>query len=154
MKYLVCEVWFGNFFWGDIGISGKSQGSSTQKPQVSITSQTGVMTKKLWKITILKRLGDIWFGKFLVRQYRNIRKVTRVIHAKTPGVYQVPNLCYSQKLQKITIFKRLSDVCLVIFLWGDIGISGKSQGSSTWKPQVSIKSQTWVMPKNCKNRHF
>ena len=64
LKYLVCEVWFGKFFWGNIGISDKSQGSSMQKLQVSITSQTGVMAKKLWKITILNRMSDIWFGNF------------------------------------------------------------------------------------------
>ena len=37
-----------NFLWGDIGLSGKSQKSSTGKPQVFIKSQTGVMVKKLW----------------------------------------------------------------------------------------------------------
>ena len=80
-------VWFGNFLWGDIGISKKSQGRSTQKPQVSIKSQTGVMVKKLQKITIFKRLRDVWFGNFFMRWYKNIREVTRVIYAKTPGLY-------------------------------------------------------------------
>ena len=84
------------FLWDDIETSGKSQGSSTQKPQVSIKSETGVIAKKLQKITISERLRDVWFGNFL---------------------------------------------------WDDIGISGKSQGSSTRKCQVSIKFQTGVMAK-------
>ena len=70
-------------------------------------SQTGIMAKKLQKITIFKRLRDVWLGKFFVRYYRSIRKVTKGIHAKTPGLYQVPNWSYDQKLWKITIFKRL-----------------------------------------------
>ena len=50
-----------NFLWGNIGISGKSQGSSMRKLQVSIKSQIWVMAKKLQKITIFKRLRDVWF---------------------------------------------------------------------------------------------
>ena len=88
MPFLRGCVMFGlvTLLWADIGLSGKSQGSSTRKPQVSIKSQTGVMAKKLWKITIFKRLRDVWFGKFFVRWYRNIREVTRVSHTKTPGL--------------------------------------------------------------------
>ena len=67
-----------------------------RKAQVSIKSQTKVMAKKLQKITIFKRLRDIWFGNFFVRRYKNIREDTRVIQAKTPGLYQVPNWSYDQ----------------------------------------------------------
>ena len=37
---------------------------------------------------------------FFVGQYRNIREVTRVIHAKSPGLYQVTNWSYGQKTQQ------------------------------------------------------
>ena len=37
------------------------------KPQVSVKSRTGVMAKKLPKITIFKRLGDFWLVEFVVR---------------------------------------------------------------------------------------
>ena len=89
-----------NLCWGDIGVSGKQHTSSTQKPQVSIKSQTGVMAKKLPKITIFERLRDFWFGEFVVRWHRTIRKVTYVIHEKTPGLYQVPNWSYGQETAK------------------------------------------------------
>ena len=62
-----------------------------RKPHVSIKSQAEVMAKKLPKITIFKRLCDFWFGEFVVRYYRTIWEVTKVIYAKTPGLYQVPS---------------------------------------------------------------
>ena len=86
-----------NLWWGDIELSGKLQGSSMRKHHVSIKSQAGVMAKKLRKITILKRLRDFWFGEFVVRYYRTIWEVTRVIHAKTPRLYQVPSWSYGQE---------------------------------------------------------
>ena len=80
---------------------------------------------------------EVWFGKY--RWYRNIREVTRVIHLKTPGLYQVPNWSYSQKNCKKSQFLIGCVIFdLTNFLWGDLRISGKSLGSSTRKPQVSI----------------
>ena len=81
----------GNFLWDDIGILGKSQEASMWKPQVSIKSQTGVMAKP--NQTLRNLLKIVIFGIF-VRWYKNIREVTRVIHAKTPCLYQVPELRY------------------------------------------------------------
>ena len=49
------------------------------------------------KITNLERFRDVWFGKFISWQYRTVRDIIRVIHAKTPGLYQVPMLRYAQK---------------------------------------------------------
>ena len=137
-----------NLSWGDIGLSGKSQGSFTQNPQVFLyIVPNWNYGQKPAKITIFKRLRNIWFGKFLMMWYWTIREVTRVIQAKTPGLYIVQNWSYGQKSQ----FLRLCVIFgFVNFSWGDIGLSGKSQGSSTWKPQIFIKSQTRVMTKKIK----
>ena len=79
-----------NLLWGGIGLSGKSQGSSMQKTLVSIKSQTEVIAKKYY----FKRLHDFWSSEFVVRWYRTIGEVTRVIHAKNPGLS-----LYSPKLE-------------------------------------------------------
>ena len=46
------------------------------------------------------RLRDVWFGKFVMTQYKTIREVIKVYHAKTPGLYQIPNWRYDQKTAK------------------------------------------------------
>ena len=56
------------------------------------------------RITQPLKNGDFLFGKLMVRWYKVIRKVTRVIHAKTPGLYQVPNWSYGQETAKIHHF--------------------------------------------------
>ena len=78
------------------------------------------------------------------------------VHTKTPGLYQVPNWSYGQKTAKKSLFLRGHMMFgLVIFFCGNIGISGMSQGSSTQKPQVSMKSQSRVIAKKtAKNHHF
>ena len=105
--------------------------------------------KKSPKITIFKRLRDFWCGEFVVRWYRTFREVARVVHAKTPGLYQVPSWSYGKETaknhQKSPFLRGCVISGLVNLWWGIIGLSGKSQGSSTRKPQVSIKSQTGVM---------
>ena len=57
---------------------------------------------KTEKITILKKLRDVWFGKFVMRWYKTIREVISVNHAKTPGLDQVPKLNYGQKSPNLT----------------------------------------------------
>ena len=139
------------FLWVDIGISGKLQASSTRKPQVSIKSQTRVIAKKLWKITIFKRLRDVWFDKFFVRWYRNIREVTRVIHAKTPGLYLVPELRYPCHCCRPCCCHCPPPRCPPHHRHHHhLGSWGNTRGRSSRKPQVSIKSQTGVMAIFCK----
>ena len=82
-----------NFLWGDIGIPGKSQGSSTRKPQVSIKSQTGVMAEKTAKNhhfgLVIFLCGDI-----------GISGMSQGSSTQKTGFYQVPNWSYGQKAVK------------------------------------------------------
>ena len=93
--------------------------------------------------------GDIGISKksqgHFIGCYRTVRQVLRDIHMKTPGLNRVPKLRYAQKSLFFRGFVRFG---LVNFSSGVIELSGRSQGTSTRKPRVSIKSQSWDMPKN------
>ena len=78
---------------GGAGVAGSSwrdvevlRGCPRKNARSLSSPKLELWPKNCEKITIFKRLCDIWFGKFFVRQYRNIREVARVIHMKTPGL--------------------------------------------------------------------
>mgnify|MGYP006932914850 CR=1 FL=1 len=40
----------------------------------------------------MERFREVWFGNCIRRKYVTVREFIWVIHAKTPGLYQVPKL--------------------------------------------------------------
>ena len=75
------------------------------------------------KITIMERFCEVWFGKFIRRQYRTVREVIRVIDLKTPDLYQFPKLKY---VQKSLFWRRFVRFGLLNLPGGDIELSGMS----------------------------
>ena len=66
-NYKMSPFWRGCMIFGlvnlwssEIGLSWKSHGVSTRKPQVFIKSQTGVVAKKLPKLYMRKEQKEIW----------------------------------------------------------------------------------------------